>query len=293
MIDQAGIRMAQGSAIACERIQGVNDNMTQSHYHDYFELYYLETGERFHMVGDRVYRNQPGEFFLFSPYTMHHSFGEADVAFKRLVLYFRGEAAASGELRAALENGTGLYQPDPAARQLLHRILQDILKEQESPSPFSGEYQNTLLNLLLLSIVRGLKAPKQPEKRDRIQDIIQHIHLHYMEDLTLEDLARQFYVSPYHLCREFKRRTGRTLTQYINVTRIMNAQRKLMETDWPVTEISDAAGFSSITHFNRVFKRIAGVTPSQYRNGKAASTPAPPAPAPAPAASSGTPRRGG
>ena len=44
MIDQAGILMAQGSGIACERIQGVNDNMSQSHYHEYYEIYYLEAG---------------------------------------------------------------------------------------------------------------------------------------------------------------------------------------------------------------------------------------------------------
>lgn len=43
MIDQAGLRMDTGYQIACERIQGVNDNMAKSHYHEYFELYYLES----------------------------------------------------------------------------------------------------------------------------------------------------------------------------------------------------------------------------------------------------------
>ena len=55
MIDQAGIMMAQGLGTASERIQGVNDNMSQSHYHEYFEIYYLEAGERFHMVEDQLY----------------------------------------------------------------------------------------------------------------------------------------------------------------------------------------------------------------------------------------------
>ena len=47
MIDQAGIMMAQGLGTASERIQGVNDNMSQSHYHEYFEIYYLEAGNVF------------------------------------------------------------------------------------------------------------------------------------------------------------------------------------------------------------------------------------------------------
>ena len=72
MIDQAGILMAQGSGIACERIQGVNDNMSQSHYHEYYEIYYLEAGERFHMVEDKLYKMEAGEFIIFPPYVMHH-----------------------------------------------------------------------------------------------------------------------------------------------------------------------------------------------------------------------------
>lgn len=83
MIDQAGIMMAQGALIASERIIGVNDNMAQSHYHEYFELYYLETGERFHMVQDRCYKMTAGEFIIFPPYVMHYSYGEKDMPFKR------------------------------------------------------------------------------------------------------------------------------------------------------------------------------------------------------------------
>lgn len=67
MIDQAGIRMAQGSTLACERISGVNDNMMKSHYHNYYEIYFLEDGERYHMLQDDMYTMHPGELILFSP----------------------------------------------------------------------------------------------------------------------------------------------------------------------------------------------------------------------------------
>lgn len=106
MIDQAGIMMAQGALIASERIIGVNDNMAQSHYHEYFELYYLETGERFHMVQDRCYKMTAGEFIIFPPYVMHYSYGEKDMPFKRLVLYFRQEELGSDEISESFaENG--------------------------------------------------------------------------------------------------------------------------------------------------------------------------------------------
>ena len=67
MLDQAGISMAQGAEIACERISGVNDNMTQPHYHNYYELYYLEKGGRYQRFRNELYLLKPGELMLFSP----------------------------------------------------------------------------------------------------------------------------------------------------------------------------------------------------------------------------------
>ena len=88
MIDQAGIRMAQGATIACERVGGINDNMMKSHYHNYYELYFLESGERYHMLQDDRYVMHPGELILFSPYILHRSYGDENIPFLRLVLYF-------------------------------------------------------------------------------------------------------------------------------------------------------------------------------------------------------------
>ncbi|SCP98245.1 helix-turn-helix transcriptional regulator [Anaerobium acetethylicum] len=265
MIDQAGIMMAQGSKIACECIQSVNDNMAKSHFHDYFELYYLEKGTRFHMIQDELYSITPGEFIIFSPYKMHHSYGEENVPFKRLLLYFKKEEIDSPELLESLENGTGVYKPDSAAKRTIHQMLLQLQEEQDSPGRYCASYMHSILNLLLVKIVREINFPALPEKRNRIVDIISYIHQNYNEEITLERLARHFYISPYYLCREFKKSTNSTIIQYIQITRVMNAQRMFMETDKNVTEISKDTGFSNITHFNRVYKSITGMTPSQSR----------------------------
>ena len=54
MIDRAGILMDNGARIACHRVEGMNDNMSHSHYHTYFELYFLEGGARHHIMQDPV-----------------------------------------------------------------------------------------------------------------------------------------------------------------------------------------------------------------------------------------------
>lgn len=267
MIDQAGIMMAQGNSIACERISGVNDNMDKNHYHEYYEIYYLESGERYHIMQDSMYTMQPGELILFSPYILHRSYGDKNVPFKRLVLYFCAAEIDSGELKDALDQGNGMYRPEIKNSQNVHNLIKSILCEQDDSSVFRNGYMHTLLNTLLFSIILQVhrEEPARKEQFDRMRQIIGYIHKHYQEDISLEQLAKTFYISPYYLCREFKRHMDCTMVQYLNVTRIMNAQRKLMETDLNITQISRETGFSNLTHFNRVFKSVTGMTPSDYQ----------------------------
>lgn len=268
MIDQAGIMMAQGNTIACERISGVNDNMMKSHYHNYYELYYLEDGERYHMIQDDMYTMKPGELILFSPYILHRSYGDENVPFRRLILYFHRNEVESQELLEALDSGNGLYHPESRIRQALHRMLETLLCEQNDYSELKKGYRHTVLNMLLFVIVLQMhrKNPSPKRDYDRMSQVIGYIHSHYQEDISLEELARRFYISPYYLCREFKRHTNSTVIQYVNITRVMNAQRRFMETDKNITEICRETGFSNLTHFNRVFKSVTGMTPSGYRN---------------------------
>mgnify|MGYP000755542842 FL=1 len=88
MIDVAQTSMAAGAACAIAQVTGVNDNMSQSHYHDYFELYFLDSGERYHLMDDKLFKLQAGDCILFPPQTMHRSYGDQDMAFSRAVLYF-------------------------------------------------------------------------------------------------------------------------------------------------------------------------------------------------------------
>lgn len=77
--------------------------------------------------------------------------------------------------------------------------------------------------------------------------------------------GKHFYISQYHLCREFKRYTSSTIVQYIHNLRVLHAQRLLQESDYSITEISKRVGFSNVTHFNRVYKSVTGMSPSQNK----------------------------
>lgn len=87
MIDRAAILMEQGASIACHRVEGMNDNMSHSHYHTYFELYFLEGGERHHVMQDQQYETKVGSFMIFAlisciilfPIMMYLSSGQSSI----------------------------------------------------------------------------------------------------------------------------------------------------------------------------------------------------------------------
>lgn len=265
MLDNAGIKIALGEKISCEQIEGINDNMNEAHYHEFFELYYLESGERCHILNNEYIPIKPGDFILFPPYAMHRSFGRENIPFKRIVLYFYTDQIESESMYQKLLNNCGYYHCNKNNSFSIHRILEMLLAEEEDTNKFSKEYRKTLLNLLLITILRQAKPEERVNDKNRISQIIHYIHNNYKENLSLEILSEKFFISKYHLSREFKKRTDKTIVQYINKTRIMHAQRKIMETKKSLTEISHETGFASLTHFNRIFKAETNLTPSEYR----------------------------
>ncbi|MFV0411667.1 MAG: helix-turn-helix transcriptional regulator, partial [Oscillospiraceae bacterium] len=99
----------------------------------------------------------------------------------------------------------------------------------------------------------------------KIYSIAGYIHANYAKELSLEEIARQFYISPYYLSHQFKKVTSFTLVHYIQMTRVRNAQQLLLYTDMKITDITDACGFTSFSQFNRVFNKFCQTSPTNFR----------------------------
>jgi AraC-like DNA-binding protein/ligand-binding sensor protein len=117
-----------------------------------------------------------------------------------------------------------------------------------------------------LSIVGNQIAVQQRNAEPpAVQKARQFITEHQTEDLSLGMVAKAVNTSSYYFCKLFKKATGLTFTEYLSRVRIERAKNLLLNPNARVSEVAFDTGFQSLTHFNRVFRRIVGESPTEYR----------------------------
>lgn len=102
-------------------------------------------------------------------------------------------------------------------------------------------------------------------KNDRLSDIFDYVKVHYMEDISLDEIAKIANLTPNFFCRMFKLKTKKHFVEYLNEIRISNACKYLIETDMPMSEIAFSCGYKTVSNFNKLFKKLTGTTPKEYR----------------------------
>src|SRR5262245_52404668 len=131
----------------------------------------------------------------------------------------------------------------------------------------------SLANVLSVQLIRHVRAPRRPERgRDgvlpqgRLRAVAEYIEEHLDASPTLEQIAAVARLSPYHFARQFKTATGLPPHQFVILRRVERAKQLLQtRTAVSLAEVAVSAGFSDQSQFSRHFKRLAGVTPRQFR----------------------------
>lgn len=174
--------------------------------------------------------------------------------------------------------GEKVFFQRPHILQLFFMLTEEIGQEPMQPSPADGQ----LLDALLLALMRGINrdllnqhyllqeiAPETAHESllpgDAVEKAISYINTHYARPLTLEAVARRFFLSRTLFTRKFRAHTGQSFLEYLNARRLEQARRLLVETEWTAVMITTYIGFSSPTYFHRLFLRETGMTPMQYR----------------------------
>ncbi|NIQ93700.1 MAG: helix-turn-helix transcriptional regulator [Desulfuromonadales bacterium] len=98
-----------------------------------------------------------------------------------------------------------------------------------------------------------------------IEKALEYVNTHFQAPISVQDVAKHSSLSYHHLCRKFKKETGRTVVELINWLRIEKAKDLLESSPYPIHEIAEKVGFTSTVQFHRTFKKLEKDTPMQYR----------------------------
>jgi AraC family transcriptional regulator len=177
------------------------------------------------------------------------------------------EMAGSDTGRLTLEERVGFQDP------LLLQIGLTLWREIERQAPAGKLYLQAAAQLLAVHLLRQDTAAVEKSQastalltRHQMQRVTDFILAHLGQDLSLELLAQQTGLSPFHFARVFRRTTGESPHQFVLHRRVELARQLLRETDAPLAQVAQESGFASQSHLTHVFTRHLGLTPRAYRH---------------------------
>lgn len=240
--------------------------MSFMHHHDSYELYYTISGEREYFIENSFFKAREGDFVLIPKNMLHRTAGKgAD----RILIYFSDtflERFFSKEMIAYFLQGftPKIFRPSGEAEEKSKALLSALLSSYTASA--EPTYMASLLfELLFMISTTENTAEKAVTEDNRINKILCFINENYGTIETIDEIADQFYISKYHLCRSFSKSMGVPLVKYLNTVKIRAACELLNDKDVNMTEIALSCGFNSSAYFCKVFKEETGFSPREYR----------------------------
>lgn len=156
------------------------------------------------------------------------------------------------------------HPPNPSA---FPALIEQILELEQMRANDRELMENELLHRLVTCLLTCPSSDVAPENSNllKLQEIRHYLDEHYTEKITLDELANQFYISKYHMSREFKKAFGTTLVSYLTAQRITKAKEMLRFTDLQIEAIARNCGIEDNSYFNKVFQKAEGITAREYR----------------------------
>lgn len=248
------------------------------HHHDFYEIYYLISGDVTYTIDNRICRVMPGDILIIAPKELHQVYIRSeDSPYERYVLWADPEmvkrlSTSKCNLLQSLDpDNTGAVRQlrlQSADQKYVLSLLETLLQESHNNS-FGADLQcRSLLTQLLVHINRlafleGDYYEAFSSASHLISQVIDYINHHYSENLTLDSLAEQFFVSKYHLSHEFNRQVGTSIYRYVQKKRLQVARQLLSQGGKP-NHICSACGFGDYAGFYRAFKAEYGQSPRHF-----------------------------
>ncbi len=255
----------------------------QLHQHPELQVMLILKGEGTLVAGDYLGRFETNDLFIIGS-EQPHVFRNDEVYYRKgrskkkvhaISLYFHEQYVGEWfwnltemkAIRSFFKTSLRGYRVTGATKEKLTQIILRIKTKTglDRLAVFIELFQllTQSRDLKSLSVTAPYGVP-QPIEGKRMNDVFQFTFKESHRKIYLEEVAEIAHLSTEAFCRYFKMRTQKTYTTFLNEVRVSNACRLLMNPEMPIQDVCFQSGFTNISNFNRIFKRVTGKSPSIY-----------------------------
>ena len=241
------------------------------HYHDFHKVIIFLSGKAAYHIEGKSYYLKPWDILLVNRHAIHKPEIDFSVPYERFVLWIRDDIKSTELLRCfqkAIDRSYNLIRLDSDTQEKLKQLLYELeaaLKDEKFGSDLLGSALFTQFMVYVNRIFlekQYIYDTRSYSSDSQIEELLRYINHNLTEDLSIETLARKYYLSKYHMMRKFKEETGYTIHNYIISKRLLLARTKISE-GTPILKAAQLSGFSDNTTFSRANKKQFGIAPSQ------------------------------
>ena len=255
----------------------LNNKNTTWHYHPEIELVYVNGGAGKRQIGSHVSCYTDGDLILIGSNLPHCGFTDILTGNKsETVVQMKSDFLGSDFFMIPeMKKIQALFELAKGGMAFSGATKKKIGARMEALEDFSG-FQRLLSILSILNDLgnsrefkilnaEGFWLETELKDNDRINVIFNYVKSNFREEITLKEISDLANMTVPAFCRYFKKVTNKTFTQFVNEYRLVHASKLLAEKPMSITDVCFESGFNNFSHFNKLFKKFTGQTPSAYR----------------------------
>lgn len=281
-MNQYDITCADFNPIFLFSWQGPRLFSDEEHTHEYIELSLVLEGNAYWKVDGKEYKLTRGDLLLMNPGIRHQGIYRKDNQYKEFILGFT-QVHFRNMKPNVIDFGEDkrIYSIKDKYLTKMEQVCFSIEEESKGSNPGRYFMIKTYLMQLILLLYRNetgdcdKESSKNQGGRTDFDDVhknyvvdqmIAYLNEHYMEKISLDQIAKNMYLSTFYISKIFKAETGNTPINYL-IEKRMEKAKELLESNEkvPIQTIASAVGYDDVYHFSKSFKKSFGTPPSTYR----------------------------
>ena len=243
------------------------------HLHKEYEFLYIPSGRLKCVTTDGEYILEAGDVLFVNSYVPHSTYAETDDTFTTMV-QFNSPIVSDSSLHYITrflkfcDTPAHVFKSGRIETEEIRTCMNIITQEHKNHSPFWHDYVNANIFMLIAILRRyGILSDFTHNQKNEINKIlpaIEYMNKNFAHQITTAELSSTLSFNESYFCRLFKNIIGTTATEYLNFVRVCKAET-MLKNGASISDASYKSGFSSLSYFNRIFKKYKHYTPSEFR----------------------------